>query len=279
MFIQLGSSTVANRKSGAAPWHYHESGIGTPLILLHGIGMSHAVWSAVTPYLERSRRVIAFDIAGFGRTPPLPDGTLPNIPNLVGGLESSLHRIGIGVPVDIAGNSLGGCMALEAAKRGIARSVVAISPSGLWRKHEPRHVKYVFRALHSTAQRFPQLLKRAMFVPLLREIALAVPVSVGSRHISPRDAVRVVHDLAVSKSFEDTFENTRCPFSGRSITVPLTVAFGDRDYILPRQSRVRSELPMHTRWAETPNWGHVPMWVHPKEVAQLILEGIASPCL
>ena len=237
----------------SAPWHYREAGAGPPLILLHGIGMSHAAWSAVTPRLQRRHRVIAFDIAGFGRTPPLQDGTPPNVSNLVDALETSLRKIGIRFPVDIAGNSLGGCLALEAAKRGTARSVVAISPAGLWKKHEPAHVKYVFRILRFTAQRFPHLLKRAMFVPALRGIALAVPLSVGSRRMSAWDAVRTVHDLAEAKAFEATFENTRRPFSGRGITVPLTVAFGGRDYILPRWSRVRSELPTHTRWLEMPN--------------------------
>jgi pimeloyl-ACP methyl ester carboxylesterase len=60
---------------------------------LHGIGMSHAAWQAVTPLL-RTTRVIAFDIAGFGLTPPLPEGTLPTIPNLVDGLERSLDEMG-----------------------------------------------------------------------------------------------------------------------------------------------------------------------------------------
>jgi pimeloyl-ACP methyl ester carboxylesterase len=45
-------------------WHYCETGSGPPLILLHGIGMSHAAWSAVIPRLRPMRRVIAFDIAG-----------------------------------------------------------------------------------------------------------------------------------------------------------------------------------------------------------------------
>jgi len=56
-------------------WHYSETGSGRPLILLHGIGMSHVVWSAVIPNLAPTRRLIAFDIAGFGLTPALPDGT------------------------------------------------------------------------------------------------------------------------------------------------------------------------------------------------------------
>ena len=79
--------------------------------------------------------------------PALPSGTLPTIPNLVDSLERSMRAMRIEPPVDIAGNSLGGYMALEAAKRGIARSVVAISPAGLWRGHGAPHVPYVFGEL------------------------------------------------------------------------------------------------------------------------------------
>jgi pimeloyl-ACP methyl ester carboxylesterase len=235
--------------------------------------MSHAAWNAVTPYLCSTRRVIAFDIAGFGLTPPLPKGTLPTIPNLVEGLDRSIHDMGIKVPVDIAGNSLGGCMALEAARLGIAWSVVAISPPGLWKERPPPHVKYVFRGLRLMATHFPHLLKAAMRMPPLRELALAVPLSVGSRRMPVSDARRAVDDLATSPAFEETFENTRSPFSGRDIVVPLTVAFGDRDWILPKGSRCRDGLPAHTRWVEKPGWGHVPMWVDPVGVSQLILEG------
>jgi pimeloyl-ACP methyl ester carboxylesterase len=145
--------------------------------------MSHAAWNAVTPYLWSTRRVIAFDIAGFGLTPALPKGTPATIANLVEGLDQSNHQMGLEFPVDMAGNSLGASLALEAAKRGTARSVVAISPVGLWREHGAPHVKYVFGGLRFLARRFPSLLKSTVRRPFLRELALAVPVSVGSRRM------------------------------------------------------------------------------------------------
>ena len=254
-------------------WHYSETGPGRPLILLHGIGMSRAAWNALTPRLSATRRVIAFDIAGFGLTPPLPDGTPPTIAHLVDGLERSIRELGLEEPVDIAGNSLGGGLALEAARRGLARSVVAISPIGLWKRHPAPHVKYVFGGLRWTVTTVPGLVKATVRVPLLRELALAVPLSAGSRHMPQSDALRAIEDLAASPAFEATFEQTRVPFSGRDVTVPVTVAFGDRDWILTRGSRHRDGLPAHTRWVEKHGWGHVPMWVDPVGVSQLILEG------
>jgi pimeloyl-ACP methyl ester carboxylesterase len=255
-------------------WHYVEEGAGRPLILLHGIGMSHWAWNAVTPFLSSARRVIAFDIAGFGLTPPLPSGTPPTIPNLVEGLERSLRELGVEVPVDIAGNSLGGYMALEAARHGIARSVVAVSPAGLWKGHGAPHVKYVFGGVRLVASHLPRLLKAAVRRPLLRELALAVPISVGSRRMPVRDALRAVDDLATSAAFEETFDNTHSPFSGGGgIAVPVTVAFGNRDWIMLKGWQCRNEVPAHTRWVERHGWGHVPMWVDPIGVSQLILDG------
>ena len=83
-----GRSIRRQSEPDRAPWYFSETGLGRPLILLHGIGMSHGAWNALVPYLSLMRRVIAFDIAGFGRTPPLPRGTLPTIANLVDRLDA-----------------------------------------------------------------------------------------------------------------------------------------------------------------------------------------------
>ena len=256
-------------------WHYVDAGAGPSLILLHGIGMSHAAWNPVMGYLSQTRRVIAFDIAGFGSTPPLPQGTPPSVPNLVDGLDRSVRALGLQLPIDIAGNSLGGYMALEAAKRGMARSVVAISPAGLWKTNPPPHVKTLFACLRSSAKHFPNVLKTLLRNPAMRELAFAVPLSVGSRRMTADDATRVIDDLTATAAFEETFEQTRSPFSGRDITTPVTVAFGTRDWVLPGPSRCRSGLPPHARWIDVGGWGHVPMWADPIGVSQLILESTA----
>jgi pimeloyl-ACP methyl ester carboxylesterase len=236
--------------------------------------MSHCAWNAVMPRLASTRRVIAFDIAGFGSTPPLPEATLPTVAHLVDSLDQSIRQMGLDVPVDICGNSLGGGMALEAARRGIARSVVAISPIGLWKEKPPPHVKRIFGGLRFITQNFPHVSNTAMRVAWLRELVLAMPISLGSRRMPVEDAVGAVSDLAMSTAFEETFEQTRAPFrGGRDIVVPISVAFGDCDWILTSGSRRRNELPAHAKWIEKRGWGHVPMWVDPVGVSQLILEG------
>src|SRR6202008_3479412 len=98
-------------------WHYQDVGHGPLLILLHGIGMSHVAWKKVIHNLANERRVLAFDIAGFGMTPVVPDNIQPTPANLVAGVGSlteTLRQIDAerqisneSKCVDIVGNSLG----------------------------------------------------------------------------------------------------------------------------------------------------------------------------
>ena len=45
-----------------------------PIVLLHGTGASLHTWDGWTRQLARERRVIRFDLPGFGLTGPSPDG-------------------------------------------------------------------------------------------------------------------------------------------------------------------------------------------------------------
>ena len=46
----------------------HEMGRGKPLILIHGLGASSYTWHQIIPELAKTRRVIAIDLKGFGRS-------------------------------------------------------------------------------------------------------------------------------------------------------------------------------------------------------------------
>jgi pimeloyl-ACP methyl ester carboxylesterase len=122
------------------------------------------------------------------------------------------------------------------------------------------------------AANFTGPLKGAMQMSWLRELLLAVPISAGSARMAARDARRAIDDLARSPAFEATFDHTRAPLAVRHITVPVTVAFGGRDWILTKSARRPDALPAHARWIDKPGWGHVPMSADPAGVARLIRE-------
>ncbi|MFI4980258.1 MAG: alpha/beta fold hydrolase [Nevskiales bacterium] len=257
-------------------WHHIDLGSGRPLVLLHGIGMSHAAWKPVLAMLAEERRVLAFDVAGFGQTPPLPAGTVPNQANLIAALFDTLRQLGIDGPVDIAGNSMGGMLALEAARQGLARSVVALSPGGLWRGETPPRLKTIFALLRWNLRTFPRLSVALMRVKPLRTLLMAVPMSSRCGRMTVEEAVGAALTFNGATAFNETFSSL-VPVSGcAGIDVPVTVAFGTRDWLLTRAAcQQRDELPAHTRWLRPKGWGHVPMWDDPPEVARLILEGTA----
>jgi pimeloyl-ACP methyl ester carboxylesterase len=88
-------------------------GTGRTMVLVHGLGGSHANWAAVAPALAAHARVLAPDLAGFGRTPLA--GRSAEIQANHALLDRVLDTIADG-PVILVGNSMGGLLAmLEAA--------------------------------------------------------------------------------------------------------------------------------------------------------------------
>jgi pimeloyl-ACP methyl ester carboxylesterase len=83
-----------------------------PLVLVHGLGGSHLNWVQVAPALAAGRRVLAVDLAGFGLTPP--GGRLASV-NANAGLLGRFVREVAGAPAVLAGNSMGGMVAVLAA--------------------------------------------------------------------------------------------------------------------------------------------------------------------
>jgi pimeloyl-ACP methyl ester carboxylesterase len=86
---------------------------GPTFVCVHGLGGSHVNWLSIAPELAKRGRVLAPDLAGFGRTPP--EGRRSSI----GANRRLLHRFleATGAaPAILIGNSMGGAIsAIEAA--------------------------------------------------------------------------------------------------------------------------------------------------------------------
>lgn len=102
-------------------------GSGDPMVLVHGLGGSYVNWLAVAPRLAERFHVVAPDLAGFGLTP---------LAGRSAGVDANaelLDRIlaGIGEPVVLVGNSMGGMIALleAACHPERVRALVLLDPS------------------------------------------------------------------------------------------------------------------------------------------------------
>ena len=123
----------------------HRGGEGPPLLLLHGFTDTWRTWEPVLPTLERRFEVLAATLTGHAGGPPFVAGAASD-EALVDALEAELDALGWEAPA-IAGNSLGGYVALKLAERGRARSVVAIAPAGGWVDDDPAICVVISEAL------------------------------------------------------------------------------------------------------------------------------------
>ena len=109
----------------------YRAGSGEPLLLLHGFTGAWMHWRPLLEGLSQRYEVIAPTLAGHDGARAYPLSSPMNLAGSTDALEGDLDELGVG-SAHIAGNSMGGALALELAKRGRARSVVALAPGGGW---------------------------------------------------------------------------------------------------------------------------------------------------
>ncbi|MEH0843803.1 alpha/beta hydrolase [Micromonospora sp. CPCC 205711] len=261
--------------AGALPVAFERRGAGPPLVLLHGIGHHWAAWLPVLDLLAARHDVVALDLPGFGRS-PVPAGGLPrDMTQVVAAVAEFCATLGLDRP-HVAGNSLGGAIALELAAAGLAASATALSPAGFCTPRELRRALTVL-SLHRAAARLPAPVVRSVLGSApLRSLAFGMIVARPER--LPVEAA-----LADSRALRDARAFRAVARAGRGYafagapTVPVTVAWGTRDRILPyRQAALARQRLPQARHLDLPGCGHVPMQDDPERVAAVILETTAA---
>jgi pimeloyl-ACP methyl ester carboxylesterase len=111
--------------------------------------------------LSPVREVIALDLPGFGSSAPPPPGTPPGIASLTRLVSEFLDELGLERP-HVAGNSLGGWIALELAKRDRVNSATALSPGGFTSRLDAHFMRSSLRLTRRVARRLaPRAERRA----------------------------------------------------------------------------------------------------------------------
>jgi pimeloyl-ACP methyl ester carboxylesterase len=244
--------------------NYVRRGNGEPLVLIHPLGAELVVWEPVMDRLARDRDVIAVDLPGFGRSPGLRNGDQPTPQVLAATVASLLDDLGV-ARAHVAGNSLGGWVALELAKAGRALSVAGLCTAGLWSSPlGPRPGRDVRELGRRMLPVLPTMLRSAKG----RRVVLGGSVGHPER-VPPEAAERLVRSYLTSSGYESASEAMRTAvFSGfEHIRVPVTLAWGDLDRIVRRP---RQTLP-EWRTITLHGCGHIPTWDDPKQVARTLL--------
>lgn len=251
-------------------------GTGDPLVLLHGVMGSERMWRDVVPLLAPHHDTIALTALGHRGGPPA--GPATTIADVVDDVERQLDALAIGRP-HLAGNSMGGWVALELARRGRARSVCALSPAGFWspggegRDDRTRGLRRVVRMTRAGRPVLPLVARSGT----LRRLVMRDNALHGDR-IAPRAMVELADDLLGCTVRDDLLATTEHMEHLADPGCPVVLAWSAHDRIFPPHvngTRARELVPGAT-YHELPGVGHVPMLDDPGLVAATILDSVAG---
>ncbi len=230
-----------------------------PIVLLHGTSASLHTWDGWASELSPERRVIRFDLPGFGLTGPFPDGDY-RLEAYVRVIRALLDRLEV-KRYAIAGNSFGGVVAvgltLDAPER--VTHLVLVDAGGYLLPSA--HVPIGFRIAKTP------VLNRVMLVTLPRSVVESSLQNVYG------DPSKVTPDL-VDRYFELTLrEGNRGAVAERfrqvpqgilegrvdEVRAPTLILWGAKDRLIPLASgeRFAREIP-GSELIVFDDLGHVP---------------------
>jgi pimeloyl-ACP methyl ester carboxylesterase len=245
------------------------SGHGEPLLLLHGWGSSGRDFSAVLPALTERFEVLNVELPGSGRSPHLEQR--PTVAAITDAVEGTLDAAGVG-RVHVLGNSLGARVALELARRGRARSVVAIAPSGLnvWPE----------RVLQGAGMAMARIVGRTaapVIGPLSRSrvgrAALLLPMKARPWATSEEEGIGLREGFADSRDYWRTLFwalLVDVPRGMDRIDCPVLLVQGTADWIAMGQTVRYLPLVPGSRFRPLLAAGHAPQSDRPDTIVRLV---------
>jgi pimeloyl-ACP methyl ester carboxylesterase len=251
-------------------------GSGEPLVLYHGILCSERVWRNVVPLLTGDFEVIVPNALGHRDGSARPT-TPVTIVDVIDDAERQLDEMGV-EKAHMAGNSMGGWVALELARRGRAKSVCGLAPAGFWDESwEDEHQRVANLLLEAVrdvnrGRRIAPLLSRSI---RFRRWALSNACLYGDR-VTRAEFLDAGEDTMACTIAEDI---TQPGFSlpAHDASCPVTLAWAAEDRLFPLsvyEERARG----HVGGAEflvLDDVGHVPMYDDPRLTAETIRATVA----
>lgn len=248
---------------------WEESGAGSPVLLIHGLGYARWGWEPLIPLLAERHRVISFDNRGIGAS-SVPPGPY-TAAEMAGDALAVLDAAGV-ERAHVVGTSLGGMVAQElalAAPERVDRLVlIATTPGATGGFPMPEATV----RLLADATSLPAEVALRRFVenalgpepdPELVERILA------HRLASPQDPAGWAAQAHAGTTYDG---------AGRAaeITSPTLIISGTADRVVDhRNSSALAELIPNATVHLVPGGGHLVFWEHPRAVADLILGHLA----
>jgi pimeloyl-ACP methyl ester carboxylesterase len=256
---------------------FERHGAGEPLVLVHGLTHRRQAWYPVLDELAAQREVVLVDLPGHGESDPLVTDGRPVEEVLRTEFKRFLAEQGLDRP-HVAGNSLGGLIALLAGAEGDARSVTALSPAGFWRTdREFAYTRRIFTQAGVMSRRLGPRVELLARSRAGRKIMYGMLCAHPAR-VSPDQAIGDVRGFVRARPALAQLLEAAEPFDREiPLDVPVTIAWGARDLVLPPwQAEVARRVVPFAEHRMIGGVGHVPMTDDPHAVARLLLHGSTS---
>jgi pimeloyl-ACP methyl ester carboxylesterase len=225
--------------------------------------------------LQKRREVLAITLPGHAGGPPLPDPFTRAA--MIDAVEELIDAEGF-TPAHIAGNSLGGFIALQLAARGRARSVTAFAPAGGWAQTDDSwHELLDYQAT--------MLAESVAAAPYADQLAatpsgrrnLTQTITTNYEHIPAELLADQLRAAAGCFGADVMFANAHASgweLDAGRIDCPIRIVWGTADQLLPWPSaaqRYRTEWLPTAEYIELDGIGHCPQLDVPLETAELII--------
>jgi pimeloyl-ACP methyl ester carboxylesterase len=258
----------------------YRAGHGEPLVLLHGFMATWHQWRPVVADLVPYFEVVAPTLPGHVGGPAFEEdeNTLAAAGDA---MERHLDELGVG-RAHLVGNSMGGTLVLELAKRGRALSVIAIAPGGGWDPDsgEADRLARMFARQRRLVRVFGPVVPAVTKSPSLRRLAMHDVMRHGEL-VPPADVVQMMRSSLQCPLFPrviDALHSDNARVTDlEQISAPTLIAWPRHDRMLPmarHAARFRTEIP-GVEFRVLERVGHVPTWDDPQLVADLIREFVA----
>jgi len=250
----------------------------TPIVLLHGTSASLHTWQGWADALKGERRVIRFDLPGFGLTGPTPDGKY-TMDAYVRFVLAVLDRLGVPRAV-LAGNSFGGNVAWATALAQPDRVAKLVLVDSAGYPMNPKSVPIGFRIA-----RLPVLNRAAEVVLPRRVIESSVRNVYGDPDKVTPELVDLYYDITVREGNRRALaERWRQAPAGkdperiREVKVPTLILWGALDRLIPPEDGAQFQRDIAgSRLVVFGDLGHVPHEEDPARTVAVVKGFLAEP--
>lgn len=230
---------------GGQRLYYRVAGIGPPLVLIHGYGVSGQMWNRCIPYLAQQKQIFIIDLPGHGRSTLSGAWRLREVAPLLAQWLRTLELPAAG----LVGHSMGGAIAAHLAA------------------HAP---DLVARLVLVDAACLP--LDRTLPVMITRSARSMIQHGGGSYPLTMlRDILKPRLRLLWQAAREMDSSDYTAELA--ALTLPTLIIWGERDVLLPLTlGKALAEALPHATFVTLPESGHRPPLAQPVEFSRLVLD-------